>query len=195
MLANNKFFKRLFGEQYDLQHRLLNIILLAGLLGIAFACFISVVMHQNAETQILSFSCLAVFIFTFWLANTLKRTQLAIIILALVFNNFILPSIYITSGGIEGGMPLWCLLGFVFPFLMIKGKSSIIVFVISITEFIALVVYSYYHPEIIMKMDSVKMVMTDMVITMIAVVVILASIFKYQTHIFQKQQKWGMRFH
>ena len=86
-------------------------------------------------------------------------------------------------------MPLWCLMGFIFPFLLIKGRSCIVIFVISISEFIALVIYSYYHPEIIMKMSNIKMVYFDMVVTMIAVIVVIASIFRYQTHIYQKQQK------
>ena len=189
MLKNNRILRRLFGEQYDIQHRLLNIVLLVGILGVAFACFISIVMHQNVITQILSFSCLLLFILIFWIANRLKRAQIAIVIFSIVFNNLILPSLFLTSGGIEGGMPLWCLLGFVFPFLLIKGRKCVIVFIVGISEFIGLVIYAYYHPEIIIKMDSIRMVWIDMVITMIAVVVILASIFRYQTHIYEKQQR------
>ena len=189
MLKNNRILRRLFGEQYDIQHRLLNIVLLVGILGVAFACFISIIMHQNVITQILSFSCLLLFILIFWIANRLKRAQVAIVIFSIVFNNLILPALFLTSGGIEGGMPLWCLMGFVFPFLLIKGRKCVIVFIVGISEFIGLVIYAYYHPEIIIKMDSIKMVWIDMVITMIAVVVILASIFRYQTHIYEKQQR------
>ncbi len=189
MLKDNRLIRRLFGEQYDIQHRLLNIILVVGILGVAFACFMSIIMHQNRFVQILSFICLVSFILIFWIANSLKRSQMAIIIFAILFDNIMLPSLYISSGGIEGGMPLWCLLGFVFPFLLIKGKSCITVFVISITEFIVLIIYSYYHPEIIMKMENLQIVLMDMVITMIAVAVIIASIFRYQAHIYQKQQK------
>ncbi len=189
MLKDNRYIRRFFGEQYDIQHRLLNIILLVGILGVSFACLVSVIMHQNLFTQLLSFVCLILFILIFWIANSLKRSQVAIISFSVLFNNFILPCLYLTSGGIESGMPLWCLLGFVFPFLLIKGRSCIAIFIAGIIEFIALVVYSYYHPEIIMKMASLKMIYFDIVITMIAVVVILASIFRYQTHIYQKQQK------
>ncbi len=189
MLKNNRLIRRFFGEQYDIQHRLLNIILVVGILGVAFACLMSVIMHQNWMTQALSFICLFLFILIFWIANSLKRSQLAIIVFSILFNNLILPVLYITSGGIESGMPLWCLLGFVFPFLLIKGRSCVSVFILSIVEFIALIIYSYYHPEIIFKMASIKMVYVDMVITMIAVVVVIASIFRYQAYIYQKQQK------
>ena len=188
MLKNNRLIRRFFGEQFDIQHRLLNIILVVGMLGVSVACLISVIMHQNWMTQVLSFSCLFLFILIFWIANRLKQSQLAIIVFSVLFNNLILPGLYITSGGIESGMPLWCLLGFIFPFLLIKGRSSITVFIVAIIEFIALIIYSYYHPEIIFKMASIKMVYVDMVITMIAVVVVIASIFRYQAYIYQKQQ-------
>ena len=188
MFKNNRLIRRFFGEQYDIQHRLLNIILVVGILGVAFACLMSVIMNQNRMTQALSFICLFLFILIFWIANSLKRSQLAIIVFSILFNNLILPCLYITSGGIESGMPLWCLLGFIFPFLLIKGRSSITVFIVAIIEFIALIIYSYYHPEIIFKMASIKMVYVDMVITMIAVVVVIASIFRYQAYIYQKQQ-------
>ncbi len=189
MLKDNKFVRQLFGEQFDIQHRLLNIILLVGILGVGFACLNSVIMNQNIYTQIFSFGSLILFIIIFWIANKLKHVQLSVIIFSIVFNNFVLPLLFITSGGIEGGMPLWCLLGFIFPFLLIKGKRCIPVFIVGITEFIALIIYSYYHPEIIMKMDNMKTVLIDMVITMIAVVVIIASIFKYQTHVYEKLRK------
>ena len=119
MLKDNKVFRRLFGEQYDIQHRLLNIILVVGILGVAFACLVSFIMHQNAMTQILSVSCLVLFIIIFWIANKTERFQVAIIAFSILFNNIILPLLFICSGGIEGGMPLWCLLGFVFPFLLL----------------------------------------------------------------------------
>ncbi len=189
MLKDNKFIRRFFGEQFDIQHRLLNIILLVGILGVGFTCINSVIMKQNIYTQIFSFISLILFIVIFWVANSLKRSQLSIIVFTIVFNNLVLPGLYITSGGIESGMPLWCLLGFIFPFLLIKGKSCIPVFIGSIIEFIALIIYSYYHPEIIMKMENMKMVLMDMVITMIAVVVIIASIFRYQTHVYENLRK------
>lgn len=189
MLKDNRFVRRFFGEQYDIQHRLLNLILMVGILGVAFACIVSTVMQQNSLTQILSFTCLVLFILIFWVANKLERAQLAIIVFSILFNNLILPGLFITSGGIESGMPLWYLLAFIFPFLLIKGKKSIIVFVISIIEFIALIIYVYHHPEIILKLDNARMVYTDMVITMIAVVVIIASIFRYQTWTYEKQRK------
>ena len=189
MLKDNRFVRRFFGEQYDIQHRLLNLILVVGILGVAFACLISIVMQQNFLSQILSFTCFVLFILIFWIANSLKRAQMAIVIFSVLFNNLILPGLFIVSGGIEGGMPLWYLLAFIFPFLLIKGRKSIVVFVLSVLEFIALIIYVYHHPEVVMKFESTRAVYMDMVITMIAVAVIIASIFQYQTYLYEKQRK------
>ena len=189
MLKSNKLIRRLFGEQYDIQHRLLNLILIVGIIGVLFASIVTYVMHQNIWSQLLSLSCLVFFILIFWIANSLEKTQLAIIIFSILFDTIILPILFITSGGIESGMPLWCLIGYVFPFLLIKGRSCVPIFVVSIIEFVAVVIYTYYHPEVIMKMASMKMVLSDMIVAMISVVVVFASIFRYQTHIYEKQQK------
>ena len=189
MLKSNKLIRRLFGEQYDIQHRLLNLILIVGIIGVFFASIVTYVMHQNIWSQLLSLSCLVLFILIFWIANSLEKTQLAIIIFSILFDTIILPILFITSGGIESGMPLWCLIGYVFPFLLIKGRSCVPIFVVSIIEFVAVVIYTYYHPEVIMKMASMKMVLSDMIVAMISVVVVFASIFRYQTHIYEKQQK------
>lgn len=189
MLKQNRIIRQLFGEQHDIQHRLLNLILVVGILGVFFACIVSVVMHQNKATQILSFVSLAVFIVIFLIANKFNQSQIAIIFLAIFFDMILLPMLYLASGGIESGMPLWCLMGFVFLFLMVKGRKCYVIFAISIIEFIGIVIYSYFHPELIMKMDNLKMVYMDMLITMVAVVLILASIFRYQNYTYEKQRK------
>ena len=83
MLKENKLIRRLFGEQHDIQHRLLNLILLVGMLGVFFACVISISMHQNVLTQILSLICLLFFVLIYWVANKLERSQTAIIIFSI----------------------------------------------------------------------------------------------------------------
>lgn len=182
-------FRRIFTEQYDIKHRLLNVILLAGLAGITVACVVTTVSHQNVYAQITSFVCLAVFIITYLLANKLNRPQLAVVMASIMFNNILLPLLYVYSGGIESGMPQWYLLGLISPFLLMRGKKTIVLFIINSLEFIALVIYTYYHPEIIHRMASVHQVYVDVVCAMLASVLVIGSIFKYQTFIYEKQQK------
>ncbi len=181
-------FRKLFKEQYDIKHRLLNVILIAGILGIFVACIITIVSHQNIYSQITSFVCLAAFIVIYLIANVLNKPQLAVVISSIMFNNILLPLLYIFSGGIESGMPQWYLLAFILPFLLMKGKKTIVFYIINSIEFIALVVYTYYHPEVMHKMDSIRQVTIDVVSAMLATGVIIGSIFKYQSFIYEKQQ-------
>ncbi len=182
-------FRRIFTEQYDIKHRLLNVILLAGIAGITVACVVTTVSHQNVYTQITSFACLTVFIITYLLANKLNHPQLAVILASVLLNNFLLPILFIYSGGIESGMPQWYILGLVSPFLLLRGKKTIVLFIIYSLEFIALVIYTYYHPEITHRMASVHQVYVDVVCAMLATVLVIGSIFRYQTFIYEKQQK------
>lgn len=188
MQTAKSIFRKLFKEQYDIKHRLLNVILIAGILGVLVACIITVFSHQNIYSQITSFVCLAAFIVVYLIANVLNKPQLAVIISSILFNNILLPLLYIFSGGIESGMPQWYLLGFILPFLLMKGKKTIAFYVVNSIQFIALVVYTYYHPEVIHRLDSVHQVTVDVVSAMLATVVIIGAIFRYQSFIYEKQQ-------
>ena len=188
MQTAKSIFRKLFKEQYDIKHRLLNVILIAGILGVLVACIITLVSHQNIYSQITSFVCLAAFIVVYLIANVLNKPQLAVIIFSIIFNNILLPLLYIFSGGIESGMPQWYLLGFILPFLLMKGKKTIAFYVVNSIQFIALVVYTYYHPEVIHRLDSVHQVTVDVVSAMLATVVIIGAIFRYQSFIYEKQQ-------
>ena len=188
MQTAESIFRKLFKEQYDIKHRLLNVILIAGILGVFVACILTIATHQNIYSQITSFVCFVAFIVAYLIANVLNKPQLAIIIFSILFNNILLPLLYIYSGGIESGMPQWYLLGFILPFLLMKGKKTIVFYIVNSIEFIALVVFTYYHPEIMHKMDSIKQVTIDVVGAMLATVVIIGSIFRYQSFIYEKQQ-------
>ncbi len=189
MLKDNKIIRRIFREQYDIQHRLLNVILISSILGVSVACIVTFVMHQPFLSKVLTGFCLFLFLIIYCIANFFERSQLAIIIFSVLFNNLIMPFLFLSSGGIESGMPVWCLLGFALPFLLIRGKKSAFFFVINFSEFTVLIVYTYYHPEVIHKMDSLSMVMVDMMVAMFVGVALIGIIFKYQSYIYEKQQK------
>ena len=187
--TGKSILRRIFTEQYDIKHRLLNVILIAGLFGILFACIISVVTRQNIYTQATSFSCFVVFIFIYLIANKLNHPQFAVILASILFNNLLLPLLFLYSGGIESGMPQWYLLGLISPFLLIRGKKPLILFVINSAEYIGIMVFTYYHPEVIHRMSSIQQVYVDSVCATLGSVLVIGSIFKYQTFIYEKQQK------
>lgn len=184
-----RFFKKFYQESFDIQHRLLNIILLSGMLGIVLSCISSIFLGFDPFSYILIGICLVFFVFTLWVANGLKKPQIAVIILSIITNNIILPLLYLYSGGIKSGMPIWCLMGLIFSVMLLKGKKAYIILSINLLGFLTAVFVSYKFPQFLITIDSIKYIYIDMVIAIVVVASIFTLIFKYQAYVYEKQKK------
>lgn len=189
MSGLKRFFKKFFQESFDIQHRLLNIILLSGMLGIVLSCISSIFLGFDPFSYLLIGICLVFFLFTLWVANGLKKPQLAVIILSIITNNIILPLLYLYSGGMKSGIPIWCLMGLIFSVMLLKGKKAYIILSINLLGFLTAVFISYKFPQFLITIDSIKFIYIDMVIAVVMVASIFTLIFKYQAYVYEKQKK------
>lgn len=189
MSGLKRFFKKFFQESFDIQHRLLNIILLSGMLGIVLSCISSIFLGFDPFSYLLIGICLVFFVFTLWVANELKKPQLAVIILSIITNNIILPLLYLYSGGMKSGIPIWCLMGLIFSVMLLKGKKAYIILSINLLGFLTAVFISYKFPQFLITIDSIKFIYIDMVIAVVMVASIFTLIFKYQAYVYEKQKK------
>lgn len=189
MSGLKRFFKKFYQESFDIQHRLLNIILLSGMLGIVLSCISSIFLGFDPFSYILIGICLVFFVFTLWVANGLKKPQIAVIILSIITNNIILPLLYLYSGGMKSGMPIWCLMGLIFSVMLLKGKKAYIILSINLLGFLTAVFVSYKFPQFLITIDSIKFIYIDMVIAIVVVASIFTLIFKYQAYVYEKQKK------
>ena len=189
MSGLKRFFKKFFQESFDIKHRLLNIILLSGMLGIVLSCISSIFLGFDPFSYLLIGLCLVFFVFTLWVANGLKKPQLAVIILSIITNNIILPLLYLYSGGMKSGIPIWCLMGLIFSVMLLKGKKAYIILSINLLGFLTAVFVSYKFPQFLITIDSIKFIYIDMVIAVVMVASIFTLIFKYQAYVYEKQKK------
>ena len=189
MSGLKRFFKKFFQESFDIQHRLLNIILLSGMLVIVLSCISSIFLGFDPFSYLLIGICLVFFLFTLWVANGLKKPQLAVIILSIITNNIILPLLFLFSGGMKSGIPIWCLMGLIFSVMLLKGKKAYIILSINLLGFLTAVFVSYKFPQFLITIDSIKFIYIDMVIAVVMVASIFTLIFKYQAYVYEKQKK------
>lgn len=159
------------------------------MLGIVLSCISSIFLGFDPFSYLLIGICLVFFVFTLWVANGLKKPQLAVIILSIITNNIILPLLYLYSGGMKSGIPIWCLMGLIFSVMLLKGKKAYIILSINLLGFLAAVFVSYKFPQFLITIDSIKFIYIDMVIAVVMVASIFTLIFKYQAYVYEKQKK------
>ena len=122
-------FSFLFREEADIQFKLLNLILIAAIVGGGCSCLISVAMGTSGN--IVTGIMVVLLLVSLWLVNVKNKPQFGGILIACLANMVLFPVMYFYEGGMHSGMPVWMLLGLTFCFLIIHGKACYIVFALS----------------------------------------------------------------
>ena len=78
-----------------------------------------------------------------------KRIKTAKIVISVILVFIFLPAMFFTNGGVEGGAPVWLLLGTFYIALILEGKFKVAMFVSEAIVMIATWVTAYYHPELV----------------------------------------------
>lgn len=193
MLKSSKIYQKyhdlFFNDDYDIQHLLLNIILLTGFFGVTLSLIFQLVMDLDKTGSFFIFNLLIFLIVVIFIANTLKKPQLATVILAIVSNNIYMPILFLLSGGIQSGMPLWCFLGCMLSFLLLRGRKTFFIFTLNLLGFISALIISFYFPETVHYMDSTTDVILDIALGFVVVAFIISIVLRYNFKVYEKQRQ------
>ena len=187
--AIKKIFKYVFREELTLRNKLINVII-----GLAFLVqvpgfFVTIAVGTEMSGIILQLVMLAVLGIILMLANRYPNSTVPSIIVSTVANDLIFPVMYFTCGGRRTGMICWMLFGAVFTWLVVEGW---VCYVISFTNIVAFALCLYVeelNPSLVTYLETTRDEMVDVIIAFVFVAVIVGTIFKYETHIYEKQAK------
>ncbi|MCR4715996.1 MAG: response regulator [Lachnospiraceae bacterium] len=182
-----KLWLLLFREELDIQQRLLNLILSAAFVGGTFSLIVTIAIG-GYSSAIVTAVLLAVVLVSLYISVVLNLTNVAATLITGMANIVIFPWMYFNSGGMHSGMPIWFVMGLIFTWLTLKGKSCYIMFVVNLIVMEGTIMFGSSHPELIKKMPE-SFMQQDILQTIAAVSTIIGVIFKYQTYVYEKQRK------
>lgn len=183
-----KVLNTLFGEELEIRHRLLNLILSAVVIG-GFASFlITFALGFNLGGVAITGVIIIADVFCLWLSVKLFKPKLASILITVIANVIIFPIMYFFCGGCNGGMVLWLVLGLIFSWLILEGPVTYVVYVLNIVAVAVCMIVEYNFPQMVQVIEGPIKLIEDRLQSMIIVSLIIGIIFKYQAHIFEKQR-------
>ena len=187
MTILKKVLEKLFREELDIHHRLLNLILSAALIGgvVSFATTLALESFLSAAVVAV---LLFVVLFSLYLSVFHNQVKVAAILITSMANMVIFPWMYFCSGGLYGGMPIWFVLGLIFTWLILKGTVCYCMYALNLVAMIGCILLGIYHPELLVQMPDGYME-RDIIQAMVIVSCIIGVIFQYQTHVYEKQRQ------
>ncbi|MCR5613020.1 response regulator [Treponema sp.] len=186
-----KFVERLksyLNSDREIEPKLLNLFLHSTLIGAVISLCISQFLGITVAGSITILGGIFLLIINIIILNIFNKYKLsAIITIADALVAFLL--LFFQSGGIEGGMQSWTLIILLIPFIFLKGKLSLIMYLICIPTVVGAIIISVIHPEFVHNFDSKWQAGLDVAQSMILVSVIINSIYKFNVGSYKKQHK------
>ncbi len=189
MKVPTRLFQYLFREELSIRHRLVNVILGSALLVQIPVFIVNLfigISFMGMVTQVITTVLIAAIIY---MTNRFPESQVPSIVIATLTNFFVFPIMYFACGGFSTGIVIWMLFGTIFTWLIVDIKWSIVISVITFVLLNGCLHVQNVYPEYVQFLESRNDEITDTSVAYIIVTIIFGMIFKYQTHVYEKQAK------
>ena len=183
----NRFMRTLLDNKLDLRERISRIVLLLAFIG----SVIGMGRVALGVTPIVLFALVPMCIVAgtaLYLSVKQGQTKQASWMLIIIYNVILFPVVFIASGGMDSGTPIWFVLGLVYIFLLFSGKELGVALGISFVSFLATYVFTYIYPEVLMVVNR-GYGYVDSYITLVNVSVFIGILMKTQQLTYDKERR------
>lgn len=179
----------LFNDELHTGHRLLNLTLMSLCVGSFISLVISVLLGMHfGDCAAQALMLISVFLGLI-IANRWNNPELATYVVTISVNIICLPVMYVFGGGINSGMPIWQSLGLFLPWIVIKGKGRVLLFIVSVIAEMICFSLEFIFPGIIVPLDNEIYVALDIAQSALLVSCIVGCVFKYTAFIYDEQRR------
>jgi len=175
-------------EEKDLQERRTRMIM-------AFAFLASVIgmgrVAIGAESFVLIPLLLMVILsgVSFWIVFKYHKIEFGSWLLVISTNIFLLPMVFVMSGGTASGTSSWFVLGMIYVFLLFRGKEFVAAFLASMIAFAGVYFFAFRYPELLASAPTRFYSLFDSYNTMLAVSCFIGLLLKAQISSYEKERK------
>ena len=182
-----------FSPDLPINLLLFNTITIGGLIGGIISVIVSFSIELPWIQSLMAIIATSVVVFGIYLGNYTNKRKLAEILIIIVVSGVVFPVMFITGGGSKGGMPHWFVLGIVFNFLLLEGKTSWILAAIQIIISVGCFVIEFFYPEMITPLSNEYSGMIDMVQCMLIAALTIGIIVRFQIKSYEQVLKRGQQ--
>ncbi len=182
-----RFWRDLFPDKLSLEERTSRCVLLLAFLG----SIIGMGRVALGVTPVVLFALVSMCVvagIALYVAVEQQQTKQASWALVLIYNIVLFPLVFVMSGGVESGTPVWLVLGLVYIFVLFKGRDVVIAIAISLLSFVATYLFSYTHTEFVMSVSR-EYSYLDSYITLMVVSIFIGTLMRIQFTTYDKERR------
>jgi diguanylate cyclase (GGDEF)-like protein len=158
-----------FGSNVPLRERLYYGMSAAGMVSAIVGLISTLMVGLSLSGVLAAAACVITLIAISIYALKTKNFDRASILISTIFNLLIFPINFIYAGGVDGGMPIYFVMGIFAAFLLLKGKIRNILILVCLIFYIAIILAGYCYPEMIVPFPSEEARIVDLIFAMVIV--------------------------
>ena len=175
-------------EELSLRFKLYNVIIMIGSIIATICCVITFAMNPWKHDSLIVVLLTVFIIGLFYFSNRTRRYEASLTIMCVVMNLLFFPMIYVSGGGIQGGMPSWFAAGIIFSFIFLKGRKMWLI-VLECLNYIGIITFSYIYPEWVVTFDKPYKGYVDIAQNFLVLGVGVGILFKYQEYVYNREKE------
>ncbi|MCR5690707.1 MAG: response regulator [Eubacterium sp.] len=178
-----------FGEHLEVRHRMMNLILLAGISTGLIACILTLGLGAGLYGALMTLGVGIISAVALYFSYK-NRTLIAAVIINIGLGVGMIPMNYFANGGIQAGMILWLMLGVLIPWLILKGKVLVMMYTVDVAVSVTCIVIGTLFPNLVNYelTDTFGRTM-DIIQSLIMTSLIVGAVFQYQRVLYEKQDE------
>lgn len=183
----HRFMKKLFSPQLEFHERLLRMVL-----SLVFAASVigtgRVALGADFRILLALIPMCILSALSIWIVVDLHNARLASWLLIIGTNVVLFPFLFILSGGIDSGTPMWFVLGLIYIFLLFEGKSFWLAMLLSAVSFLITYIAAYFYPDITPPVERFY-TFTDSYVTLLFISCFIGILLKILSKTYDQEKK------
>jgi two-component system sensor histidine kinase/response regulator len=185
-----KFKNKFFEENLSLDMKLFYVTLMTALLTCMIGIIISYFSHVPTVAILLIGVVLLFLVLLGIIIQRVEKFTLGCYIAIILISLIVYPTLFITGGGIESGMPAyWVLLIVMTFFVSTDRKPLLFIIFLQITILVLMVAVEFYYPSIIIKLANKRDVCLDIIISVIVSALAIGTVVEFQRAKYIRENK------
>ncbi len=180
-----KWVSGLFDPDKEAQERMMILLTIVSMFALFVIFIVGIVIGESIRDLIILAGALVVFAVIAYIAFHYNKVQICATLVAGLLVLFVMPTTFVTGGGIHGGSPIWFIFCAVFICMTITGKPRLILSVLNVIMIIVCYCIQHFCPDIIIQHDE-KMVFQDSLVTVVLVCVLISILVELEIQILQE---------
>lgn len=189
-MGAKKRFGSIRDRSLDLQERLYRLLVTVGLLGLLAGIVNSILIGEELESIALLLITFLLFGIVYYCSLRFRKIQTGAAVIGAVLIYAVLPLLFLTSGGIYGGAPIWCLFGMVYVCLVVEGKMKYVFLVSSFIVDAGCYYVTYLHPEMFAQ-HTPETAYIDSIVSLMLVAALVCGMLLFQNSIFRSENAYS----